>query len=308
MSKYLVTGGAGFIGSNIVKKLVEIGEDVRVIDNFSTGKRQNLISVIDKIELIEGDIRSYHVVLEAVKGIDYVLHEAALPSVPRSVKDPLTTNEVNIVGTLNLLQVARDNGVKRFVFASSSSIYGDTEISPKKENFPPNPKSPYAISKLAGEQYCKVFYNLYGLPTISLRYFNVFGPNQDPNSQYSAVIPKFIKLIKERKSITVYGDGEQTRDFTYVENVVNANLLAIKSSKESFGEIFNVACGDSISLNHVIKILFREIGQEVKINYDKPRMGDVKNSEADIRKSKEILGYKVLVNSEEGLKRSINYY
>jgi UDP-glucose 4-epimerase len=220
----LDTGGACFIGSNIVERLVKNGENVRIIDNFSTGKRENIAPFADKIELIEGDIRSYHIVMDAMKDVDYVFHEAALPSVPKSIKDPLTTNEVNIVGTLNLLQAAKNSRVKRFVFASSS-IFGDSETSPKVETLPPNPKSPYSISKLAGEEYCKAFYDLYRLPAISLRYFNVFGPRQDPNSQYSAVIPKFIKSIKNGKHITVFVDGNQKRDFTYIDNVVNATQL-----------------------------------------------------------------------------------
>lgn len=308
MDKYLVTGGAGFIGSNIVERLVKRGESVRIIDNFSTGKRENIAPFIGKIEIIEGDIRSYHIVMDAMKDIDYVIHEAALPSVPRSIKDPLTTNEVNIVGTLNLLQAARDRGIKRFVFASSSSIYGDSDITPKIESLPPNPKSPYAISKLAGEQYCRAFYELYGLPTISLRYFNVFGPKQDPNSQYSAVIPKFIKSIKNGKPITVFGDGEQTRDFTYVENVVNANLLAITAPNKAFGQTFNIACGESLSLNEMIDILFKGIGKNVIVKYANPRIGDVKHSKADISKSKKLLNYKVSVKSRIGLGISVNYY
>jgi len=256
MAKYLVTGGAGFIGSHIVEELLNRGEFVRVLDNFSTGRRQNILPFIDNpnFELIEGDLRSYHIVLEAVRGIDYVLHQGALPSVPRSVKDPITTNDVNVNGTLNILDASINAGVKRVVFASSSSIYGNSEELPKREDMKPAPESPYAISKYAGERYCQIFTKLYGLETVCLRYFNVFGPRQDPNSQYSAVIPKFIRLIKEGQSPIIYGDGEASRDFTYVVNVVNANLLAC-TSKYAVGEVFNIACGGSITINQLVKKL-----------------------------------------------------
>lgn len=305
MEHYLVTGGGGFIGSNIVEKLVSMGKRVRVLDNFSTGKRENLKHLNGKIEIIEGDIRSYHIVMEAVKGVDYVLHQAALPSVPRSVKDPLTTNEVNITGTLNLLTASRDEGVKRFIFASSSSVYGDSDALPKIETMKPNPKSPYAISKLAGEYYCNVFYKLYSLPTIALRYFNVFGYKQDPNSQYSAVIPKFLSSINEGKEITIYGDGSQTRDFTFIENVINANLLAVESDKSHFGDFFNVACGDSISLNQMVEHMFSLTGKKTKIKYEEPRVGDVKHSLADITKISSGLKYKPSVNTKDGLSKII---
>ena len=231
--KFLVTGGAGFIGSNIVEELLKRGYSVRILDNFSTGRRENIKEFLNDIELIEGDIRSYHTVQKAVKGIDVILHQAALPSVPRSINDPITTNEVNVGGTLNILDAAKDAGVKRIVFASSSSVYGDNPVLPKHEGMLPNPLSPYAVSKLTGEHYMRVFNKLYGLETISLRYFNVFGPKQDPNSQYSAVIPKFIKAIKEDRKPIIYGDGMQSRDFTYVANVVEANILAATADCET---------------------------------------------------------------------------
>ena len=249
--KYLVTGGAGFIGSNIVEELLKRGEEVRVLDNFSTGKRENLKGFGKDVELIEGDIRSYHIVKQAVAGIDVVLHQAALPSVPRSINDPITSNEVNVGGTLNMLDASKEAGVKRFVFASSSSIYGDTPELPKHEGMTPNPLSPYAVSKLAGEKYCRVFAQVYGLHTVALRYFNVFGPRQDPNSQYSAVIPKFIKMISNDERPSIYGDGSQTRDFTYVENVVEANILAATKECDS-GLVMNAACHDQIELNYLV--------------------------------------------------------
>ncbi len=254
MASYLVTGGAGFIGSHIVETLLQRGERVRVLDNFSTGKRENIKPFLDRIELIEGDIRSYHTVREAVDGVDFILHQAALPSVPRSVKDPITSNEVNVTGTLNILDAARDAKVKRLIYASSSSIYGDLEVLPKTEDMLPRPLSPYAVAKLSGEKYCQVFTRLYGLETVSLRYFNVFGPRQDPHSQYSAVIPKFVDLIRSGQQPLVHGDGEQSRDFTYVGNVVHANLLACEQGLEELaGEVFNIACGRRITINMLIK-------------------------------------------------------
>ncbi len=228
--KFLVTGGGGFIGSNLVEELLKQGHSVRVLDNFSTGRRENLAEFKEDIELVEGDIRSYHIVKQAVKGIEVILHQAALPSVPRSINDPITSNEVNVGGTLNILDAAKDAGVKRVVFASSSSIYGDNPELPKHERMTPKPLSPYAVSKLTGEHYLHVFNKLYGLETVALRYFNVFGPRQDPSSQYSAVIPKFIKAINNNEQPMIFGDGEQSRDFTYVENVCQANILAATTS------------------------------------------------------------------------------
>jgi len=304
MAKYLVTGGAGFIGSNLVEEVLKRGDYVRVLDNFSTGRRDNLAEFTgnSNFELIEGDLRSYHIVLEAVKGMDYVLHQGALPSVPRSVKDPITTNDVNVNGTLNILDASINAGVKRVVFASSSSIYGNGEELPKREDMKPAPESPYAISKYAGERYCQIFTKLYGLETVCLRYFNVFGPRQDPNSQYSAVIPKFIQLIKEGQSPTIYGDGEASRDFTYVANVVNANLLAC-TAKDAVGEVFNVACGEGITINQLVKKLTDLCGNNVKPIYKDPRPGDVKHSYASIEKAKTLLGYNATISFDEGLMR-----
>ena len=318
MSLYLVTGGAGFIGSNIVEELLRRNQKVRILDNFSTGKRENITRVkeileseninnLEKLEVVEGDIRSYHIVREAIEGVDFILHQAALPSVPRSVKDPLTSNEVNVVGTLNILNAAKEIKVKRIVYASSSSVYGDLEVLPKTEDMLPKPLSPYAVSKLAAEKYCQVFTNLYGLETIVLRYFNVFGPRQDPNSQYSAVIPKFIKMIKEGTSPTVFGDGEQSRDFTYVRNVVDANLLACKKNTEELsGEVFNAAFGKRITINELVNSINDILKTNTKPNYTDPRPGDVKHSLSNIGKIRQLLDYEPEVDFFEGLKRVIN--
>jgi len=308
MSFYLVTGGAGFIGSNIVEELLKRGEKVRILDNFSTGKRENVLQFLDKVELVEGDIRSYHIVRAAVEGVDFILHQAALPSVPRSINDPLTTNEVNVVGTLNILNAAKDVGAKRIVYASSSSIYGDLETMPKTEDMLPKPLSPYAVSKLAGEKYCQVFTRLYGLETVALRYFNVFGPHQDPSSQYSAVIPKFIKMIQNGQSPMVYGDGEQSRDFTFVQNVVHANLLACEEGLENLsGEVFNIAYGKRVTINHLVKHLNTILQTDVKPIYADPRPGDVKHSLANIGKARQFLGYEPEIDFEEGLRRTIAF-
>lgn len=308
MSFYLVTGGGGFIGSNIVEELLKRGEKVRVLDNFSTGKRDNLVPFQDKVELVEGDIRSYHIVRAAVEGVDFILHQAALPSVPRSINDPLTTNEVNVVGTLNILNAAKDVGVKRIVYASSSSIYGDLETMPKTEDMLPKPLSPYAVSKLAGEKYCQVFTKLYGLETVALRYFNVFGPRQDPASQYSAVIPKFIKMLQQGKSPTVFGDGEQSRDFTFVQNVVHANMLACGEGLESLsGEVFNIAFGKRITINALVEKINAILGTHVDPVYAEPRSGDVKHSLANIGKARQFLGYEPEIDFEEGLRRTIAF-
>uniref|UniRef100_A0A7C3NED2 SDR family oxidoreductase n=1 Tax=candidate division WOR-3 bacterium TaxID=2052148 RepID=A0A7C3NED2_UNCW3 len=308
MAKILVTGGAGFIGSNLVKALLEDNNQVRVLDNFSTGKRENILPFIDRIELVEGDIRSYHTVMLSLKDIDYVFHQAALPSVPRSINDPITTNDVNIVGTLNLLQCSKDMNIKRFIFASSSSIYGDNPLIPKVETLEPKPKSPYALTKLTGEYYSSIFYKIYGLKTISLRYFNVFGENQDPMSQYSAFIPKVFSAVKNKTYITIFGDGNQTRDFTYVSNVVYANILSLKAPDEAFGETFNVACGERISVNELVDYVSNITGYKIEKRYLPPRAGDVRDSLADIEKIRKILKYEVLVKVKEGLKRSMEFY
>jgi len=307
--KYLVTGGAGFIGSNLVRKLLEMNEDVRILDNFATGKRENILPYIDNphLTVIEGDLRSFHIVRTAVKGVDYILHQGALPSVPRSINDPITTNDVNILGTLNILEAAKEFGVKRVVCASSSSIYGNSEILPKIETMPVNPMSPYALTKYAQERYCQIYYNLYGLETVALRYFNVFGPKQDPTSQYSAVIPKFIKLMREDKEPVIYGDGTQSRDFTYVDNVVYANLLACNAEKAA-GEVINIACGESYNLLELVKMINEILGKNIKPRFAPERPGDVKHSLASIDKAKELLGYKVKVDFKEGLARTNKFY
>jgi len=304
MSGYLVTGGAGFIGSHICEELLRRGESVAVLDNFATGKRENLRHLARDLRIIKGDLRDLVVVREAVRGADYVLHQGALPSVPRSVADPVTSHQVNTEGTLNVLVAARDAGVKRVVFASSSSVYGDTPVLPKREDMPPNPKSPYAVSKLTGEHYCRVFYEIYGLETVALRYFNVFGPRQDPDSQYAAAIAKFTRAMLDGGEITVYGDGEQTRDFTYVANVVEANLLAT-GAPGAAGKVFNIACGDQVSLNQVIRHLAELVRRESEVVYQPPRAGDVKHSRADIASASSILGYRVKVAFDEGLARTL---
>lgn len=304
--RVLVTGGAGFIGSHLARRLVGEGHEVRVIDNFSTGSRANLAAIADSIELIEGDVQSYERIHNAVNGCEVVFHEAALPSVPRSIQDPLTSNAVNVIGTLNLLLASRDSGVRRVVFASSSSIYGSDLTLPKQEDRAPQPIAPYAVAKLASEGYCRSFSRVYGLETVALRYFNVFGPQQDPLSQYAAVIPKFITALLEGRPPTVNGDGEQSRDFTYIDNVVDANLLAA-SAPDVSGHTFNVACGDRISLNRLLDDLRQIIGSEVEASYVEARPGDVKHSLADISKAEEMLGYRPAVDFSEGLERTVSY-
>jgi len=304
---YLVTGGAGFIGSNIVEYLVKKGEKVRVLDNFSSGRRGNIAHLLDKIEVVEGDVRDFWTVIQATKGVDFILHQAALPSVQRSVNNPLTSNEVNINGTLNLLEAAKEYGIKRLVYASSSSVYGDTPTLPKIEDMPPKPLSPYAITKLAGEEYCQTFSRLYKLPVVCLRYFNVFGTRQDPTSQYSAVIPKFIHLLLDKKTPVINGDGEQSRDFTFVENVVQANLLACHSDV-SGGEVINIACGQSYTLNQLVTILNRIIGVNIKPDYADAKPGDVKHSLADISKAKKLLNYQPKVSFAQGLEKTVEWF
>lgn len=305
--KFLVTGGAGFIGSNIVEELLKRGFSVRVLDNFSTGKRENLRPFEKDVELIEGDIRSYHTVNQAVKGIDIILHQAALPSVPRSINDPLTTNDVSVTGTLNLLEAARDHKIKRIVYASSSSVYGDNPELPKHEDMMPNPLSPYAVSKLASEKYCQVFGKLYNIETVVLRYFNVFGPRQDPNSQYSAVIPKFIKILMNDKQPTVHGDGTQSRDFTYVSNIVEGNILAATNDVET-GLVLNCACHGQVTLNQLVQQLSELLNKTIKPIYGERKPGDIKHSFANINLITEKLNYKPLVDFKEGLKRTVEYY
>ena len=304
---YLVTGGAGFIGNHLTRRLVEQGNTVRVIDNLSTGKRENLADVIDRITFIEGDITDADTVAGAVKGADYVLHQAALPSVPRSVADPITSDLHNTRGTLMLLVAARDAGVKRVVQACSSSAYGDTPTLPKVETMKRAPLSPYACSKAAGEMYGCAFHRTYGLEYVGLRYFNVFGPRQDPKSQYAAVIPKFITAYMRDEAPTVYGDGKQSRDFAYIDNVVQANLKAC-TAKDAPGKIFNIACGERIDLLAVLDLLTEIFGKRVEPRFDPSRPGDVKHSLADIDLARTFLGYEPEVRFSDGLRRTVEWY
>jgi len=307
MDRFLVTGGAGFIGSNICRKLVSQGCFVRVVDNLLTGKKSNLADIIDKIEFIQSDIGSKQVANEAISDIDVVLHQAALPSVPRSVDDPAATHQHCVNATFTLLLAARDAGIKRFVYASSSSAYGDTPTLPKVETMPTMPLSPYAVGKLIGEYYCSVFYKVFGLETISLRYFNVFGPFQDPKSQYAAAIPAFVTAILKDTRPTVYGDGEQSRDFSYIDNVVEANLLAARA-KQTKGEVVNIACGERVTVNMVVDFINELLDKDIKPNYVRARAGDVKHSLADISLAEKTIGYKPVVPFRQGLKKAIDWY
>jgi nucleoside-diphosphate-sugar epimerase len=309
MAVYLVTGGAGFIGSHLVEALVKRGETVRVIDNFSTGSPANLAPHADKITLFEADIRHLEALRPALAGVDYVLHQAAIPSVPRSVADPLLTHEACATGTLNLLIAARDAGVKRFVYAASSSAYGDIDGEYKVETMPPHPLSPYAVAKLIGEQYCAVFNHIYGLPTVALRYFNVFGPRQDPNSPYSAVIPLFATRMLRGEAPLIYGDGLQSRDFTFIDNVVHGNLLACHADPARVGgEVLNLACGDSISLLDLVNALNALLGTHITPSFAEPRPGDVKHSRADSSKAGRLLGFEQQVPFHEGLARTVAWF
>lgn len=303
----LVTGGAGFIGSNLVGRLVESGHRVRILDNFTTGHRRNLAAFADDVEIVEGDIQSYERAHAAVRDVEIVFHEAAMPSVPRSVQDPLTSTAVNVTGTLNVMLAARDAGVRRVVFASSSSVYGMNPSLPKREALMTQPFSPYAVAKLAGEGHCRTFHEIYGLETVALRYFNVFGPQQDPGSQYAAVIPRFILAALRGGRPTVYGDGEQTRDFTFVDNVVAANVLAM-DKPEAAGEFMNVACGEPISLNELLRLVGELTGRPLEAEYVEGRPGDVRHSHADIALATQKLGYRCLVDFRGGLARTIDYY
>jgi len=307
MEKFLVTGGAGFIGSNICRKLVSQGRFVRVVDNLLTGKKSNLASILDKIDFMEADMGDERVARSAMKDIDVVLHEGALPSVPRSVDDPAATHRHCVDATFTLLLAARDARVKRFVYASSSSAYGDTPTLPKVETMMPAPLSPYAAAKLVGEYYCSVFYKVYGLQTISLRYFNVFGPNQDPTSQYAAAIPAFVTSILKDKPPTIYGDGEQSRDFTYVDSVVDANLLAARA-KQTKGEVINIACGEAVTVNEIIDMINELLGKNIKPIHTTPRPGDVKHSLADITLAKKLIGFTPKISFRQGLEKAIDWY
>ena len=305
--QFLVTGGAGFIGSHLVRRLLADGGRVRVIDNLATGKRERLRDLESAIEFIEGDLADPSMCENALSGIDCVLHQAAVPSVQRSVKNPIETNKANVTSTLNLLEGCRKHGVRRFVYASSSSAYGDTPVLPKREDMPPNPMSPYALQKFVGERYCQLYFRLYGLETVSLRYFNVFGPSQDPYSEYSAVIPKFATRLQRGESIVVYGDGEQSRDFTYVDNVVEANILALRAPRAA-GSVINVGCGERITLNRLIKILEEILEVQATVDYQPARPGDVRDSLADISLAQDLLGYQPKVAVAEGLRRTVAWF
>ncbi|MBI3770106.1 MAG: SDR family oxidoreductase [Deltaproteobacteria bacterium] len=303
---YLVTGGAGFIGSNVAETLVRRGEKVRIFDDFSNGKWENLKTFAGDVEVIEGNLRDLDAVRRAVDGVIGVYHQAALRSVPRSVDNPLATNDVNITGTLQLLMASRDAGVKRVVAASSSSVYGANEDLPKREDQMLLPVSPYAASKLAGEHYCRIFTRLYGLETVSLRYFNVFGPRQDPDSQYAAVVPLFIQAGLDGVPLTVHGDGMQSRDFTYIENVVQANLRAMEAP-EAAGEAFNIACGSRYTLMDIVHAIERELGRALTCRHTPSRAGDVRHTLADISKAERMLGFKPTVDFDDGMARTVAY-
>ncbi len=307
MQRFLITGGAGFIGSNLCRKLVAQGAYVRVIDNLITGKRSNLADILDKIDFIEADMGQPDIAAAAMKDIDVVLHQGAVPSVPRSVDDPATTHKHCVDATFNLLVAARDAKIKRFVYAASSSAYGNSPSLPKIESMPTSPLSPYAAAKLFGEYYCSVFYKVYGLQTISLRYFNVFGPYQDPTSQYAAAIPAFVTHILKNSSPVVYGDGEQSRDFTFIDNVIHANLLAAAAPKTE-GQIVNIACGQRITVNQIIDLINHYTNRDVKPAYKPTRAGDVKHSLASIDLAGQVIGYKPIVDFQTGLHRAIEWY
>jgi UDP-glucose 4-epimerase len=307
LKKIAVTGGAGFIGSNLVQSLSKDNTDIVVIDDLSTGRKDNIDELIDshKIEFIKGSINDFKLLQDAFKNIDYVFHEAALPSVPRSMKDPLQTNLVNIDGTLNVLVSAKEAGVKKVVYASSSSVYGDTPTLPKTESMNPNPLSPYAVSKLTGEYYCQVFTTAFNLPTVALRYFNVFGPRQDPSSEYAAVIPRFIRRISDNSSPIIYGDGEQTRDFTYVNDIVQANICAAESNATG---IYNIAGGKRITINDLAYSILKILDKKLKLEYTPIRSGDIKHSLADISSAKNVLGYKPKYDIKKGLEETVAWF
>jgi nucleoside-diphosphate-sugar epimerase len=306
---YLITGVAGFIGSSLARAVLAQGDEVRGIDNFSTGKRENLDEILGKIDFREVDLLNLDALHDACRGVDYIFHEAAIPSVPKSVLDPLGSNRANVDGTVHLLIAARDAKVKRVVYAASSSAYGDTPTLPKHEGMVPNPNSPYAVAKLTGEYYMTSFYRCYGLETVSLRYFNIFGPRQDPSSPYSGVLAKFITQMLDGEQPTIFGDGAQSRDFTYIQNAVEANLLAIKApASQAAGQVFNVATGERADLNQAFELLKKITGYTDDVKYAPARSGDVKHSLADLSRIEKHLGYKPKVDFEEGLRRTVDWY
>lgn len=307
-STFLLTGGAGFIGCNMARALLAQGQRVRVLDNFSTGRRENLADIVSSIEIVEGDLRSDADVRKAVAGVRYIHHFGALPSVSRSVQDPASTNDVNITGTLRLLLAARDAGVERAILSSSSSVYGNTPVLPKQEDMTPTPLSPYALSKLAGEHYFRLFHSLYGLRTYCLRYFNVFGPRQNPKSQYAAVIPLFVEALRAGQAPTIYGDGEQTRDFTFVDDVVAANLACCTAPDAAAGGVFNVAWGNRISVNELARRIGRLLGREIPPVYQPARAGDVRDSQADATRARTLLGWQPKVDFDDGLQRTVDWF
>jgi UDP-glucose 4-epimerase len=305
----LVTGGAGFIGSSIVRALLARGDRVRVIDNFFSGKRENLADVAADVDLHEGDVRDEAALAKAMSGVELVFHEAAIPSVPRSIADPLTTHDANATATLKVLQAAKKAGVRRLIYAASSSAYGDTPTLPKIETMTPGPLSPYAAQKLMSEHYCSIFAGVYGLETVSLRYFNVFGPRQDPKSEYAAVIPRFVTAALAGQGVTIYGDGTQSRDFCFIDNTVAANLLAASAPAEkASGRVVNVACGLATTLNDVVRLLGDILGKKIDVKYEPGRVGDVKHSLADIGEARARLGYEGSISFVEGLKRTVAWY
>ncbi len=309
MATYLITGVAGFIGSSLAGAVLAQGDQVRGIDNFATGKRENITEILDRIDFREVDILDLDAIHEACRGVDYIFHEAAIPSVPKSVLDPLGSNRTNVDGTVHLLIAAKDAKVKRMVYAASSSAYGDTPTLPKREDMPPNPISPYAVAKLASEYYMTSFYRCYGLETVCLRYFNIFGPRQDPTSPYSGVLAKFITQMLDGEQPTILGDGAQSRDFTYIDNAVDANLLAIKApASQAAGRVFNVATGERADLNETFQLLKKIIGYKGDVKYGPERAGDVKHSLADLSLAEQHLGYKPKVNFEEGLRLTVEWY
>lgn len=307
LGRCVVTGGAGFIGSNLVRRLVGCADEVVVLDNLSTGRIENLKGLESRVEFVQGDVRDAGLLNRLFKGAEVVFHQAALPSVPRSIQDPIASNASNVDGTLNVLVAAREAKVRRVILAGSSSVYGNTAALPKVEDMPTNPLSPYAVTKLVGELYGRVFTHVYGLETVTLRYFNVFGPRQDPNSQYAAVIPKFIMKMSRGEQPEIYGDGEQSRDFTYVENVVEANILAATVEGVA-GEVFNIGCGERHTLNELVEKLNYLLGTTIEPKYGPPRPGDVRHSMASIEKATTLLGYRPLVSFDEGLRRTVEWF
>jgi len=307
MATYVVTGGAGFIGSHIAEELVRLKHSVRIVDNFFSGKEENIAGIRSDVEVFRQDIAEAGKLDDIFKGADYVIHQAAIPSVPRSIIDPISSNRANVDGTLNVLVAAKDTGIKRVVYASSSSVYGDSPTLPKREDMPAAPLSPYGAQKFFAETYCRVFTRVYGLETVSLRYFNVFGPRQDATSQYSGVFAKFIPAVLQDRVPTIHGDGMTSRDFTYVANVVAANLLACTAPGIG-GEVFNVACGGRVTLNFLLEEINRVTGKNVAGNYGEPRQGDIKHSQADIEKAVSRMGYRPHVSFEEGLKKTVEWY